>query len=82
MFSHRLTTVALTLLMGGGPSIAFAQGRPDPTALIAAERAAMTQLAYMDGVWRGPAWIILASGERHTITQTERIGPLLDGSIQ
>jgi hypothetical protein len=60
---------------------AFGQGRPDP-ALIAAQREAMVPLAFMDGVWRGPAWTILASGEKHTITQTERIGPFLDGSVK
>ncbi len=42
----------------------------------------MAKLAYMDGVWRGPAWTILQSGERHDITQTERIGPFLDGSVK
>ena len=42
----------------------------------------MLPLAYMDGVWRGPAWTILASGDKHTITQTERIGPFLDGSVK
>jgi hypothetical protein len=36
----------------------------------------------MDGVWRGTAWTILSSGEKHSITQTERIGPFLDGSIK
>ena len=42
----------------------------------------MAPLAFMDGVWRGPAWTILPSGEKHNITQTERIGPFLDGSIK
>ena len=26
--------------------------------------------------------MILPSGEKHTITQTERVGPLLDGSVR
>jgi hypothetical protein len=59
-----------------------AQGPPDPATLIAVQREAMTKLAVMDGVWRGPAWTILPSGEKHNITQTERIGPFLDGSIK
>ena len=59
-----------------------AQERPSPAALIAAESDAMVRLAYMDGVWRGPAWAILPSGEKHTFTQTERIGPFLDGSVK
>jgi len=36
----------------------------------------------MDGVWRGPAWTILPSGEKHEVTQTERIGPFLDGAVK
>jgi hypothetical protein len=42
----------------------------------------MGKLSYMDGVWRGDAWTILQSGEKHAITQTERIGPFLDGSVK
>jgi hypothetical protein len=63
-------------------STAFGQGRPDTAALLAAQREALQKLAYMDGVWRGPAWTILASGQRHDITQTERIGPFLGGSVK
>ena len=70
---------ALTL---GLSLTAFGQARPDPVTLIAAQRDAMAPLAYMDGVWRGPAWTILPSGEKRTITQTERIGPFLDGSVK
>jgi len=61
---------------------ARSQGPPNPATLIAAQRDAMVRLAYMDGVWRGPAWSILPSGEKHNITQTERIGPFLDGSVK
>ena len=81
MLSHRFAIVAL-LLTGGASLTASSQGRPDPTTLIAAQRAAMVSLAWMDGVWRGSAWTVLPSGEKHIITQTERIGPLLDGSIK
>ena len=82
MLTHRLTAAALLMMMGGVSKAATAQGRPDPAALIAAEREGMAPLAYMDGIWRGPTWVILPSGERHTSTQTERIGPMLDGSIK
>ncbi len=54
----------------------------NPQALIAAQKEAMAKLAFMDGVWRGPAWTILPNGDKHEITQTERVGPLLDGSIK
>ncbi len=70
-----ILTVALALP-------ALGQGQPDAAALIAAQREAMAPLGYMDGVWRGTAWTILSSGEKHTITQTERIGPFLDGSVK
>jgi hypothetical protein len=61
---------------------ALAQGRPDAAALLAAQKDALKAFAAMDGVWRGPAWTILPNGEKHTITQTERIGPFLDGSVK
>jgi hypothetical protein len=81
MIRHRIAAVAFLLMTAGAASPAPGQGRPDPT-LIAAQREAMASLAFMDGVWRGPAWTILASGEKHSITQTERIGPFLDGSVK
>src|SRR5215831_587277 len=60
----------------------LAQGPPDPAATIAAQRDALRVFASLDGVWRGPAWTLLPSGEKHTVTQTERIGPFLDGSVK
>ena len=78
----RAIVVAVTLLaVSLTGSSAYGQGRPDSAALIAAERDAMSKLAYMDGVWRGPAWTLTQTG-RHDITQTERIGPFLDGSVK
>ncbi|MEK6300024.1 MAG: DUF1579 domain-containing protein [Acidobacteriota bacterium] len=81
MVRHRIAAVAFLLMTAGASLAAVGQGRPDPT-LIKAQREAMIRLAYMDGVWRGPAWTILPSGEKHSITQTERIGPFLDGSVK
>jgi hypothetical protein len=78
---RRLAVLSL-LLTAAFPPILSAQARPDPATLIAAQKEAMAPLAFMDGVWRGPAWTILASGEKHNITQTERIGPFLDGSVK
>ena len=62
-------------------SIAFAQ-TPDSAALLSAQREALAAFSRMDGVWRGPAWTVMSNGEKHHITQTERIGPLLDGTIK
>jgi hypothetical protein len=79
---RRLVVLVMLCAPAFSPAAASAQGQPDSAALVAAQRQAMTRFAYMDGVWRGPAWTILPSGERHDITQTERIGPFLDGSVK
>ncbi len=73
---------AAYLMMGLAVSLMPAQAPPEPAVLIKAQREAMAPLAYMDGVWRGPAVTILPSGVKHEITQTERIGPFLDGSLK
>ena len=75
VFALLMFSAAVTLTASG-------QGRPDPATLISAQREAMKRLAIMDGVWRGPGWTILLSGKKHNVTQTERIGPFLDGSIK
>lgn len=83
MPNHQYLRTLFALLLTAAFSLTLsAQGRPDSAALIAAQREAMKPFAAMDGVWRGPAWTILPSGEKHNITQTERIGPFLDGSIK
>jgi hypothetical protein len=86
MLNHRLNTMVMAAtamaLSISVSATARAQGRSDPAALITAQREAMAPLAWMDGVWRGPAWTILESGEKRTVTQTERIGPFLDGSVK
>ena len=81
MFSTRIFrsiffTLLIVCLAAGS---AFSQG-PD-LASIDAQKAAMKPLAMMDGVWRGPAWTMLPAG-KHEITQTERIGPFLDGQVK
>ena len=82
MLKHRLAAFAFLVMAVGVSLAALGQGRPDPAKLIAAQREAMAPLAFMNGVWRGPAWTILPSGEKHTVTQTERVGPFLDGSVK
>ncbi|MEO8028608.1 MAG: DUF1579 domain-containing protein [Bryobacteraceae bacterium] len=76
-------TILLMFALVAAPLGIRAQSRPpEPAKLIAAQRDAMKALSFMDGVWRGTAWTILQSGQKHTITQTERMGPFLDGSIK
>jgi hypothetical protein len=78
----RKTSLLLLAAIVGASSTAFAQGPPDPQVLIAAQREGMAPLAYMNGVWRGSATVTLPSGEVRNVTQTERIGPFLDGSVK
>jgi len=82
MFKRRIAVLIFLMMVTGVVTTALGQGRQDPATLNAAQREAMQRLAVMDGVWRGPAWTILPSGEKHTVTQTERIGPFLDGSVK
>lgn len=82
MSKTRFATIALLLTALALPAAARAQGRPDPAVLAAAQKAALAKLSFMDGVWKGSAWTILPSGEKHTLTQTERVGPFLDGAVK
>lgn len=67
---------ALALLV---PGTAYAQAAD--TAAITAQQAAMHKLDWMQGVWRGPAVSQMPGGE-HRVTQTERIGSFLDGTLK
>ncbi|MGY4395616.1 hypothetical protein ACVWZA_000777 [Sphingomonas sp. UYAg733] len=49
--------------------------------MLAQEQAAIARLSWMDGIWRGPATTQGPGGE-HKVTQTERIGNMLGGTIK
>ncbi len=74
-----LACLSSTLLSGN--RMACGQSRPDGAA-IEMQKAKLTALSAMDGTWRGTAWMITESGERIDMTQTERVGPMLDGAIK
>lgn len=76
------STSAATSAKAEKPAARTAPGRPDLVALMAAQKKALASLSYMDGVWRGTASTTLPDGSKHTLTQTERIGPLLDGAVK
>jgi hypothetical protein len=76
------SAAALMICAALTPPPAAAQGRPDPVPLMAAQREAMAALQSMNGVWRGTAWTLLPSGEKRSLVQTERIGPMLDGTVK
>lgn len=77
--SHALTRLlaAVPLLL----AMPVQAQRPDDAARIAAQREAIARLAFMDGTWRGPAAAQMPAGP-HNLTQTEQIGPMLDGTIR
>jgi hypothetical protein len=74
-----LSVLVLAATLAAAP--AWAQGPPDPAARIARQQAAMKALSWMDGVWRGPAMTTRPGGQKLTVTQTERSGPLLGGAV-
>jgi hypothetical protein len=78
---HPLAALALAATTLASSAVR-AQGPPNPEVLISAQRAAMAPLARLDGVWRGPAWALLPDGRRIEVTQTERVGSFLDGSVK
>ena len=83
MFRRRFVVIAILLVWCvAAPSAVLAQGRPDPAKLLAAQREALAKLAFMDGVWRGPASTIEPGGTKHEVIQTERVGPMLDGAVK
>lgn len=86
MHKHSVKALALIAMLA---LPAFAQKPPsdmpqryDPAFRIAEQKQAIEKLAYMDGVWRGPATHVMPDGTQHEVTQTERIGPLMDGNIK
>lgn len=81
MFKLRLPLVAWVILTGVPLTLGEQKGG-DAATLMAAQRDAMKRLSFMDGVWKGTASMHSPSDETHTFTQTERIGPFLDGTIK
>ena len=79
---NRTRIIFGSALMGCLIAPAAAQQFGDSAKLIAAQKEAMASLQAMNGVWRGTATVTTPSGEKRTSTQTERIGPFLDGSLK
>lgn len=71
--------VAAAMALAGVAAPGVAQ-RADP-GLMAEQKAAINKLSWMDGTWRGPGSTQSPTGT-YTVTQTERIGPMLDGSVK
>lgn len=77
----RLLRLALAVVAVSMATLTPAVARQQDAAGSPAQREAMARLAFMDGEWRGTA-VINGPGGRVTLTQTERVGPHLGGSVR
>ncbi|MBI2260064.1 MAG: DUF1579 family protein [Caulobacterales bacterium] len=77
----RISMTALTAcFLLAVPTVASAQAmQPAGTA---EQRQAMQTLSWMDGEWVGEATVSMGPGQTSTHPHTERIGPMLGGSIR
>lgn len=75
-----LLAAPLLCLALAAPS--YAAGDPRSAELLAAQAKAMAPLAIFDGNWRGPATITLPDGKTLQLTQTERVGSMLGGTLK
>lgn len=78
----RLFLLSACLLALAMPVQGSAQGQQDPAMRLQAQRQAMQALSHLDGAWRGTFTLTLPDGKTRVMPHTERIGPLLDGSIK
>jgi hypothetical protein len=76
-----IVTLLLASAIAGFSAGARAQPA-EPSALIASETEALRAVAMLDGSWRGRATLTQQDGTKLSFVQTERIGPLLGGSIR
>lgn len=77
-FIARAAALAVYCVALASPALAQ---MPDP-ARVAAQKAAMDKLAFLDGEWRGPSKMLVGKDTWRTMTQAERVGPMLDGSVR
>lgn len=75
-----LSCLALAAVLMTAPVAAHAQMSAAPNGT-EAQRAAIDRLAFLDGEWRGEAIVSGPAGPM-TLTQTERVGSMLGGSIK
>lgn len=76
------TLLATPLLCLSLAAPAQAAGDPRSAELLAAQARAMAPLSIFDGLWRGPATVTLPDGKALEITQTERVGSMLGGTLK
>ena len=74
-----LVSAAVAVLLSATGAAAQVPAQPAGTET---QRQAVSALDFMDGEWRGEAVVHQPGGEPMTLTQTERVGPMLGGSIK
>lgn len=79
MIRFFLASAAVAALLSASAAVAQVPAQPAGTE---AQRQAVSALDFMDGEWRGEAVIYGPGGEAMTLTQTERVGSMLGGSIK
>lgn len=75
------SVIALLLTLAGAAGTAQAR-QPDTAALLARQREALKVLSMLDGTWRGSMKLHGPGGAVRELVQTERVGPMLGGSIR
>lgn len=78
-FRNSLAAAAAILTIGLAAASAAQELRP---AGAAEQREAMQRLSWMDGEWTGTASVYAGPGRTTSHSHTERIGPMLGGSIK
>ena len=81
MSISRLFVLPLAVLAVSAAALTPAVAQQQNPAGSQTQRDAMARLAFMDGEWRGTA-VINGPGGRMSLTQTERVGTHLGGSIR
>lgn len=76
----RLLLAAAALSLTAAPLMAAAQVPVQPAGT-EAQRQAIGALDFLDGEWRGEA-VVTGPHGRQTLTQTERVGSMLGGSVK
>lgn len=74
-WKHACLAAAVTL---SATAVMAQEKQPD----MAAQKVAIDKLNYMNGTWVGEAWTRMRDGTVHKVTHTERIGPLLGGTVK
>ena len=78
-FRNSMAAAAVILTIGLATAPAAQELRPAGTA---EQREAMQRLSWMDGEWTGTASVYAGPGRTTSHSHTERIGPMVGGSIK